>query len=177
MARIQPSFLKFYLSRTRQRNTSFLLTSKDELKYPSFFFLNNPNFYPFRQKNVPLKNNSKLSPQVIRYIQRARQDFAHIHPTSPNPFKKITFSKTKVKPHSRGTIHNPAWPQTSQYFNTTRFFSIPLWGRSSENLVCLYQYPKYRSHSREISQNTSEFHNFSKLTPSHSLNYGYEHFP
>ena len=28
-----------------------------------------------------------------------------------------------------------------------------------------YQYPKYRSHSRETSQNASHFHNFSKLEP------------
>ena len=30
------------------------------------------------------------------------------------------------------------------------------------------------SHSRETSQNISNFHNFSKLDPSYSLNYGYK---
>ena len=34
IAHIQPSFLHFYLFRTRQHNTNFLLTFKDELKYP-----------------------------------------------------------------------------------------------------------------------------------------------
>ena len=45
MASIQPSFLHFYLFRTRQHNTNFLLTSKDELKYPGggWSFPSNPN--------------------------------------------------------------------------------------------------------------------------------------
>ena len=34
MARIQPSFFHFYLFQARQHNTSFLPTSKDEIKYP-----------------------------------------------------------------------------------------------------------------------------------------------
>ena len=42
MARIQPSFLHFYLFRPRQHNTSFLLTSKNDLKYPGGSFLSNP---------------------------------------------------------------------------------------------------------------------------------------
>ena len=42
MARIQPSFLHIYLFRPRQHNTSFLLTSKDELKYPGGSFPKQP---------------------------------------------------------------------------------------------------------------------------------------
>ena len=87
MACIQPSFLHFYLFRTQQ-NTSSLITSKDVLKYPGGgSFLNNPNFYPFGQQHFPLKNNSKPSPQIFRYIQRDRQDFVHILPTLPSRLK------------------------------------------------------------------------------------------
>ena len=42
MAHIQPSFLHFYLFRPRQHNTSFLLTSKDDLKYHGVSFPKQP---------------------------------------------------------------------------------------------------------------------------------------
>ena len=46
--------------------------------------------------------------------------------------------------------------------------------KPSQNLVCFYQYPKYRPHSRETSQNTSNFHNIHKhRNLYHSLNYRY----
>ena len=91
MARVQPSFLHFYLFRRRQYNTSFLLTSKDELKYPRGSFLNNPNFYPFGQQHFPLKNNSKPSPQIFRFIQRDRQDFVHtFNPLISKPLFQIS---------------------------------------------------------------------------------------
>ena len=113
MARIHSSFLHFYLFRTRQHNTSFLLTSKDELKYPPGGGLSQSTqtFYPFGQQHFPLKNNSKPSLQIFRNIQWDRQDFKYILPISYpvsnilfNRISKITFSKTKVKPHSGGTF-------------------------------------------------------------------------
>ena len=80
-------------------------------------YLNNPNFYPFGQQHFSLKNNSKPSPQFFRFIQRDRQDFAHILPISYpvsnillNRISKITFSKTKVEPHSRGTFTTQSGP-------------------------------------------------------------------
>ena len=120
MARIQPSFLHFYLFRTRHHNASFLLTSKYELKYPRGSFLNNPNFYPFDQQHFPLKNNSKPSPQIFRYRQRDCQDFAHI-PNSliSNPLFQISntipgqFTKTQ------------AWT-----LPVPQIFSTPLWGKT-----------------------------------------------
>ena len=90
MARIQPPFLHFYLFQPRQHNISFLLTSKEELKYPGVLFLSNSNqllclllfplplglssfsfsivnevtffIYLFGQLYFSLKNNSKPSP-------------------------------------------------------------------------------------------------------------------
>ena len=177
MAHIQPSFLHFYLFRTRQNNTSFLLTSKDELKYPGGSFLNNPNFYPFGQQHFPLKNNSKPSPQIFRYIQRDRQDFAHtLNSLIFKPLfqiSKITVSKIKSNPIPGGI------PLTSQYFNTTKFsnpfygdfpkypvrqifsnFLNPYLGEMSTKPGMASTSTQNRSHSRETPQNN--FHSFSK---------------
>ena len=164
MAHIQPSFLHFYLFRTRQHNTSFLLTSKDELEYPGGSFLNNPNFYPFGQQHFP-KNNSKPSPQIFRHINviikipTHRLNFLISYPVSNilfNRISKITFSKTKVKPHSRGNSQSSLATNQSVLQNTrfsnpfligihkisrmTRFSNFPdpsQGGRPSQNLVWL----------------------------------------
>ena len=133
MACIQPSFLHFYLFRARQHNTSFLLASKDELKYPRGSFLNNPNFYPFGQQHFPLKNNPKPSPQIFRYIQRDRQDFAHI-------LNSLIF-------YPLFQISNPipGGPSqlsldSNQYFKFSRPLSAG--GGPSQNLVWLLPVPK-----------------------------------
>ena len=132
MARIQPSFLHFYLLQTRQYNTSFLLTSKDELKYPEGSFLNNPNFYPFGQQHFPLKNNSKPSPQIFRYIQQDCQDFAHILSSLIfNPLFQI--SNPIPGGPSRLSL------DSSQYLKYSRPLSG---GKPSQNLVWLLPVPK-----------------------------------
>ena len=135
MARIQPSFLHFYLFQTQQHNTSFLLTSKDELKYPgglseatlplSFTIVNGVlySFIPFSQPHFPLKNNLKPSPQISLYIQDC-QDFAQILP--------ISYPILNFKPHSRGTFTTQSLATNQSVFrgihkisSTTRF-STPL---------------------------------------------------
>ena len=186
MACIQPSFLHPYLFRT-QYNTSFLLTSKDELKYPRGSFLNNSNFYPFGQQHFPLKNNSKPSRQFFQYIRD--QDFAHILAflISKHSFQisKITFSKTKSNPISGGI------PLTSQYFNTTRF-SILFLGEFTKyparQIFSNFLDPSLEETSTKPGMPTStqnidailgRLHKtlpistiFPNSTPSHSLNYG-----
>ena len=188
MAHIQPSFLHFYFFRTRQHNTSFLLTSKDELKYTRGSFLNNQNFYPPGQ-HFPLKNNSKLSPQIFRYIQD-RQDFAHIlNSLISKPLfqiSKITFSKTKIKPHSWGNFTNQSvllyhkilksTPRgIHKTSNTTRFskFFRPLSGGD------LHKTWYASTSTQNIDPILGRLHRtltistiFPNSTPSHSLNYG-----
>ena len=96
----------------------------------------------------------------------------------------IPYSPISFQTPFQGDLHNSVWPLTSRYFNK---ISNPFLGeftllvpqdseplsrrRPSQNLVCFYQYPRYRSHSRETSQNTSNIYNFSNSNPSHSLNY------
>ena len=118
MARIQPSFFHFYLFRTRQHNTSFLLTSKDELNILVGSFLNNPNLLSIRPTTFPPQEQFKTESTNFSVHTTRSSKFCTYTSYSPIPFK---ISKTKVKPHSRGTIHNSVWPLTSQYFNTTRF--------------------------------------------------------
>ena len=109
MARIQSSFLHFYLFRARQHNTSLLLTSKDELKYPRGLFPKQPKLLSIRPTTFPLKNNSKPSPQIFRYIQRDVKVFhLYLILISKPPFQisQKPFSKTKIKPHSRENSTN-----------------------------------------------------------------------
>ena len=159
MACIQPSFLYFYLFRAQQHNTSFLLISKDELKYPRGSFLNNQNFYPFGQQHFPSQEQLKTESQIFQYIQQYRQDFSHIHNSNlPPPFQisQKTFSKTKIKPHSRGNSTNQSVLQYHKILksilrgihkipsttNLLEIFSTPLWGRPPQNLVWLLPVPK-----------------------------------
>ena len=175
MARIQSSFLHFYLFQARQHNASFLLTSKDELKYPKGSFLNNPNFYQFGQQHFPLKNNSKPSPQIFRYIQRDHQDFKSIlNSLISKPLfqiSKITFSKTKNKPHSRGNSTNQTVLQYHKILksilrgihkiSSTTNFLDPSLGKTSTKPGKASTCTQNRSHSRETSQNPYNFNNFS----------------
>ena len=117
MASTQPSFLHFYLFRTRQHNTSFLLTSKDELKHPGVVFPKQPNlllsftivnegnsFIPlFGQQYFSLKNNPKPSPQIFRHINEIVK-ILHLYSLSPIPFQiyslinlSINFIWTRIK--------------------------------------------------------------------------------
>ena len=97
----------------------------------------------------------------------------HIYSLSPIPFQ--IDSSIEFQTPFQGNLHNSVWPLTSQYFNkiSNSFlgeFTLPVpqdsqplsRGRPSQNLVCFNQYPRYRSHSRETSQNTSNFHNLFK---------------
>ena len=84
----------------------------------------------------------------------------------PSHFKNNLF-KNKSQTPFQEDLHNSVWPLTSQYVNNiSNPFSVPQDSQplssGRQNLVCFYQYPKYRSHSRETPQNTSNFHNFSK---------------
>ena len=147
MARIQPSFLHFYLFRTQQHNTCFLLNSClrwVKISEVGASFLNNPNFYPFGQQYFPLKNNSKPSPQIVKIL--------HIDLIC-NPMFQIS------NPIPGGPSQLSL--DTNQYLKFSQ--PPPLgWGDLHKTWYGFYQYPKYRSHSRETSQNTSNFHNFSK---------------
>ena len=76
MARIQPSFLHFYLFRPPQQNTSFLLTSKVEKKYPRGSFPKQPKplFCPLLFTTVPRSTfflffNSKRGYFIYLFIQ------------------------------------------------------------------------------------------------------------
>ena len=97
------------------------------------------------------------------------------------PNLKNNLFKNKSQTPFQRNFHNSVWPLTSQYFNkipnpflgkftkissTTNFsnFLDPSLGEDLyKTWYGFYQNPKYRSHSRETSQNTSNFHNFSKL--------------
>ena len=186
MARIQPSFLHFYLFRTRQHNTSFLLTSKDKLRYPRRSFLSNPKLLlSFSIVNrvhylfIYLVNYISPSRTIQNRVHKSFGTYneivkiLHIYSLSPIPFQ--IYSSIEFQTPFQGDLHNSAWPQTCQYFNKISKpflgeFALPVpqdsqplsRGRSSQNLVCFSQYPRYQSHSRETSQNTSNFHNFSK---------------
>ena len=151
------------------------------LKYPGCSFLNHPNFYPFSQQYFPLKNNSKPSPQIFRYMQ----DFAHILNSNSKPpfqFSKITFSTTKIKPHSRENSTNQSVFQYHKILksllrgihkiSSTTNFLDPSLGETSTKPGMASTSTQNRSHSRETSQNTSNYRNFSKLGPSHNPNYG-----
>ena len=59
---MQPSFLHFYLFRTRQHNTSFLLTSKDELEYTreGGVFPKQPKLLSIRPTTCPPQEQFKI---------------------------------------------------------------------------------------------------------------------
>ena len=141
----------------------FLLISKDELKYPRGSFSNNPNFYPFGQQHFPRQNNSKPSPQIFRYIQRDRQDFAHIlNSLISNPLFQIS------NPIPGGPSQLSL--DTNQYLK----FSLPLSvERPSQNLVWLLPVLKI---SIPFLEDLTEHFQFPQLfltsNPSHSLIYG-----
>ena len=123
-------------------------------------FLNNPNFYPFGQQYFPLKNNSKLSPQIFWYIQRDRQDFAHILPTFP--------SRLKFQIPFQGDL----W-QNIQYDKFSRIFSTPLWeGDLHKTWYGFYQYPKLIPYQGDFTKHFQFPQLFQTSNPPHCLNYG-----
>ena len=176
------------------------MTSKNELKHPEGSFLP-PHcllqlltgyfiHLSIQPTTFPLQEQSKTESTNLPAHQWDCQDSTHIlnslisHPISNklfNRISKITFSKTKIKPRSRGTftIQSGSNQSVLQYHkilksilrgihkisSMTRFSNFldpSLGGDLHKTWYGFNQYPKYRSHSRETSQNTSNFHNFSK---------------
>ena len=121
MARIQPSFLRFYLFQSQQHNTSFLLTSKGEIKYPGGSFPKQPK--PFTLSTAfyhcPLVYLLSLFQQLTRVLylfiylvnyispsstiqnrdhkfssayHKTHQNIAPIFPNFPSPFSEISSS-------------------------------------------------------------------------------------
>ena len=104
MARIQPSFLRFYLFRTRQYNTSFLLTSKGEIKYPPtlfFFFPFSFHKYLFRKhgsypaiiSSFLLIPNKTIQHSFLTYFQRRDKIFIDSFFLFSFFFPQISFQK------------------------------------------------------------------------------------
>ena len=94
---MQPSFLRFYLFRITQHNTSFLLTFEGEIKYPGGSFSKQPKFFTlpiglsffsfstvkentlficwFGQPYFSLKHNSKPCPSIFLCIPQDTSGF------------------------------------------------------------------------------------------------------
>ena len=119
MARIRPSFLNFYLFRPRQHNTSFLLTSKDELKYPGGSFPKQPKPFTLSATfstsprlssfSFSIVNEVTLFIYLVNYISPSRTIQDRVHKffwcLLPNP--------QILDPSLVGDLHNPVWPLAS----------------------------------------------------------------
>ena len=125
-----------------------------------------------------LKTESiNFSVHTMRYVKILHTYILITHSLFQNIlFNTTVWPPTKPKKFStsfQGELHNPVWPLTSTSIKSQTHSK----GNSQNAGLATNQYfkildpsqgetfTKYRSHSRETSQNTSNFHNFSNIKP------------